>query len=634
MNLLQARKVDLSFGGPLLLDKADLFIDTAERIALIGRNGVGKSSLLKVIQGTIRPDGGEVIYKPHLKLASLEQKIPEDITGAVFDVVAAGLGEVGGLLLKYHAVSQELQQGDQNQQADCLQRLEGLQQQLDAQDGWTLKQKTERTLSRLQLDAEADFSTLSGGLKRRVLLARALVKDPELLILDEPTNHLDIQAIEWLESFLPTFKGSVLLVSHDRRFLEQVTTRIIELDRGKLYSFPGHYGQFLQRKEEQLAAEKQQNEKFDKKLAQEEIWIRQGIKARRTRNMGRVRALIEMRKKHQARRKRLGTVKLVAQEAERSGKLVIEAENLDCTLGGKIILKNFSTAIQRGDKIGLIGPNGCGKTTLLKLLLKERVPDQGDVRHGTRLELAYFDQLREALDENKTVQDSVADGRDRVLFQDRTLHVIRYLQDFLFTPAQVRSPVKALSGGERNRLLLARLFLKPANLLLLDEPTNDLDSETLELLEERLAEYAGTVLLVSHDRTFINNVVTSLFVFEGKGVVEEYVGGYDDWLRQRPEPIIEIKKKTIKEKKRPPKKQKLGLTFKENRELESLPGIIEALELAQEDLHQQLADPAFYQQSGEKIAAEQQKLTDLEQQLQMHYQRWEFLEEKKETATS
>ncbi|TNG01382.1 MAG: ATP-binding cassette domain-containing protein, partial [Gammaproteobacteria bacterium] len=599
MFLITLRHVQLGFGGPSLLDDVNLTIGQGERVCMVGRNGEGKSTLMKIITGELPFDDGERIVQQNVCITRLTQDVPEHLHGSVFDVIASGLGDMGELLRRYHELSLQLAHSDSER---LLNELSSVQHELDSIGGWQIEQKVETVISRLSLDADADFQSLSGGLKRRVLLAQALVQEPDLLLLDEPTNHLDIDSIDWLEGFLKNYKGTLLFVTHDRMFLRRLATRIIELDRGRLTDWPGDYDRYLIRKEELLNAEQRANELFDKKLSQEETWIRQGIKARRTRNEGRVRALQAMRKERQARRIQQGQARMVMQEAERSGKLVAEATNVTYAWEGIAVIRDFSTTIISGDRIGVIGPNGVGKTTLLNLLLGRLQPDSGKIRLGQRLEVAYFDQLRAALNDEKAVIDNVADGDEKVTINDQTKHVISYLQDFLFTPDRSRQPVKALSGGERNRLLLARLFSKPANVLVMDEPTNDLDVETLELLEELLMNYKGTLLLVSHDRAFINNVVTSTLVFEGNAKVNEYVGGYDDWLRQQPqsEPLTENKKITPANKiSRPSNTKNKKLSYKDQRELERLPKQIEELEEVIEQLHASMSQADFYQQSGE-----------------------------------
>jgi ATP-binding cassette subfamily F protein uup len=628
MPLLRTRNLRLSFGGPALLDGVDLSIDAGERVCLVGRNGCGKSTLLKVLEGRISPDDGVVEHRQGLKIASLDQALPADYHTSVFDCVAEGLGKLGGLVRSFHHLSSQL---GQQQNHELLQRLETIQHELESQGGWTLQQRVETVLSRLSLDAEARFDDLSGGVQRRVLLARALVSAPDLLLLDEPTNHLDIQAIEWLETFLLNFDGTLLFVTHDRSFLTRLATRIIDLDRGVLTNWPGDYPTYLERKQQWLETEAGQQAAFDKKLAEEERWIRQGIKARRTRNEGRVRALQKMREERGKRRVVAGKARMRCQDAELSGKLVIEAIDASYSFADRPLIRNLNTTILRGDKVGIVGPNGAGKTTLLRLLLGELKPQQGSIRLGTRLDAAYFDQRRAQLDEQRSVIDNLADGRQFIRIDDRQKHVVSYLQDFLFTPERCQTPVSALSGGERNRLLLAKLFSKPASFLVLDEPTNDLDIDTLDLLEELLAAYTGTLLLVSHDRMFLDRVVTSTLVFEGDGVVKEYVGGYSDWLRQRPPAVTDRAPPANKPiiageniRARPAK-----LSYKDQRELDQLPQRIERLEAEIEDIHSSMADPAFYQSSGDEIATRKQRLCAIEAELQIAYQRWENLEQQK-----
>ncbi len=626
MALITLRAVNLGFGGPALLEHIDLKIERGERLCLVGRNGTGKSTLMKLIAAEIKADEGEVVYRQGINITRLTQEVPRDLTGTIFDVVADGLGEVGKLLAEFHRISHELAHDTSDKIMKCFEQA---QHKLEESGGWEVDQKVTSTLTRMQLDPEMEFSELSGGLKRRVLLARALVNKPDLLMLDEPTNHLDIEAIRWLEEFLLDFDGTLLFVTHDRALLRKLATRIIELDRGRLTSWPGNYETYLQRKQEALDAEATEHALFDKKLAQEEVWIRQGIKARRTRNEGRVRALEEMRRQHNERRRKMGSVRMALQGGERSGKLVVEADHITQRYGDRTIIRDFSTVILRGDKIGILGPNGAGKTTLLKALLGEEQPKSGTIKLGTKIEVAYFDQHRSVLDESKSVIDNLAQGSDKVTINGVERHIISYLQDFLFSPERARTPVKALSGGERNRLLLARLFTKPANLLVMDEPTNDLDVETLELLEELLLNYKGTLLLVSHDRAFINNVITSTLVFEGDGVINEYVGGYDDWLRQK----ADAKPATTAKKTEPPagsakprKEQAKKLSYKDQRELEALPKKIEQLEHEQSEWIAKLGDPDFYQQAGDAVTKANEQLAKIETELTSCYQRWEALE--------
>ncbi len=630
MALLTLRGVRLSYSGPALLDGVDLQIEAGERICLVGRNGTGKSTFMKVIAGELGADEGEIVRRQGLKLSRLTQEVPRDLSGTIYEVVASGLPQ-GKIVSEYHQLSQQLADD-----LSLMKQFERVQQELEACGGWELQQQVDTILSRLQLPPEADFSALSGGMKRRVLLARALANSPDLLLLDEPTNHLDIDAIRWLEEFLLSYSGTLLFITHDRALLEKLATRIIELDRGHLTSWPGNYQTYLERKQAALDAEASQNAEFDKKLAQEEAWIRQGIKARRTRNEGRVRALEAMREEHRARRQRSGTAKIQLQEsAERSGKLVMEAEDVSYSYGDKPVVAHLSTTILRGDKVGIIGPNGAGKTTLLRLLLGQLQPQQGTIKLGTKLEVAYFDQYRAQLNEEQSVLDNVSQGRSTVTINGQSRHIISYLQDFLFSPERARTPVRALSGGERNRLLLARLFTHSANILVMDEPTNDLDMETLELLEELLLDYKGTLLLVSHDRAFLNRVVTSTLVFEGDGRINDYVGGYDDWLRQRPTPppaspppntTKQEATTTTEPKSTPPKKSGKKLSYKDQRELDELPARIEALEAEIAHLHETMAEPDFYQKGPQVMAETQARLESEEAALATAYERWDQLE--------
>ncbi len=624
MSLISLQNIDVSFGGPSLLEGVDLAIDRGERVCLVGRNGTGKSTILRLITGEIKADAGKIVFQQGVRITLLTQEVPQDIEGSVFDVVAGGLGEQGELLAEYHHVSSRLAREHSEK---LLAELEAVQHKLEAAGSWQVEQKVETILTRLKLPPDAEFSELSGGLKRRVLLAKAIAGEPDLLLLDEPTNHLDIDSSAWLEEFLLEFSGTLLFVTHDRMLLRKLATRIIDLDRGRLTSWPGNYETYLERKQAALDAEAVENAKFDKKLAAEEAWIRQGIKARRTRNEGRVRALKELRRVRSERREVSGTVKMQVQEAERTGKLVVEAEGLSYGYDGRMVVRGFSTTIIRGDKVGIIGPNGSGKTTLLKILLGELKPQKGTIKHGTKLEVAYLDQHRTQLDDEKTVQDNVANDSDYVTINGNRRHVIGYLGDFLFSPERARSPVKVLSGGERNRLLLARLFTNPSNVLVLDEPTNDLDIETLDLLEELLMDYSGTVLLVSHDRAFLNNVVTSTLVFEGEGKVNEYVGGYDDWLWQRKASApVEQAKEERREKPKLQREKPRKLSFKEQKELEALPQKIETLEGEQQQIHTSMADPNFYRESGAKVSAMKARLEALETELAEAYKRWEELE--------
>lgn len=629
MALLTLRDIKLGFGGPNLLDSLNLQIEPKERLCLLGRNGEGKSTLMKLIAGMIKADEGSTESKQGIKTAYLTQEIPEHIEGSVYDVVASGLMGVGDVLKKYHHVSLELAEDYSEEKMEELSRI---QHELEALDGWSLSQQVETTISLLELPVDDLFSALSGGLKRRVLLARALVTDPDLLLLDEPTNHLDIEAIKWLEEFLISWKGSLLFVTHDRSFLRKLATRIVELDRGRLSSWPGDYENYLVRKQEALENEDKENALFDKRLAQEEVWIRQGIKARRTRNEGRVRALKALREERLQRREQKGQVNMQVSAQEKSGKRVIEVENISYSYGDKPIVKNFSTLITRGDRIGILGPNGVGKSTLIKLMLGELEPDEGKVELGTKLEVAYFDQFRSELDLQKSVRENLAEGTDNIEVAGKTKHVMSYLSDFLFSPQRANSPVITLSGGERNRLMLAKLFAKPFNLLVMDEPTNDLDVDTLELLEELLMQYEATLILVSHDRAFLDNVVTSTLVFEGNAQVNEYVGGYEDWLRQSATSKKSNESLVTSRKSREPKEstnkqaEKKKLSYKEQRELEQLPILIESLDTELAEITEGMADADFYQQDKQSIAETTQRLADIEQALKQAYERWEKLE--------
>src|SRR4249919_556286 len=622
MPLITLQRVDYGVGGPLLLDGIDLSIEPGERIALIGRNGAGKSTLLKLLAGELRPDDGEVRVEGGRRVARLEQEVPGAMAGTVFDVVAGGLGETGTLLAEYHRISHA-----DHVDTDALARV---QAKVEAAHAWNLDRRVEEMLDRLSIDGDAAFGALSGGRKRRVLLARALVSAPDLLLLDEPTNHLDIESIEWLEGFLKNWNGALVFVTHDRRFLRALATRIVEIDRGNVTSWPGDWDNYLRRREERANAEAQENARFDKLLAQEEAWIRQGIKARRTRDEGRVRRLEAMRNDRAARRDQMGRVRMEASQGEASGKKVIEAKDVSFAYDGRAIVRDFSTKILRGDRVGLVGPNGSGKTTLLRLLLGQLTPDTGTIQPGTGLTIAYFDQQRAALREDWNAMENVAGGSDTVEIGGRKKHVLGYLQDFLFTPERARAPITRLSGGERNRLLLARLFAQPSNLLVMDEPTNDLDVETLELLEELLADYAGTLLLVSHDRDFLDSVVTSTLVMEGDGRVGEYIGGFTDWLRQRPEPRLaresaEQQRSAETQKPAAPitaPASKRRLSYKEQRELETLPLQIEQLERDVAELTEAMHDPAFYQREANLIVSHNARLAETQSALDRAYARW------------
>jgi len=625
MALISLQNVSLSFGGLPVLDGISMQIEAGERVCLVGRNGEGKSSLMRLIAGEQPQDSGRIIKQQGVKIARLDQEVSASLDGTVYTVVSVGAGKFMTLLDHHHNVSSRLAE---DHSESLLAELADVEHEMETAGVWQVRQQIETVLSRLQLEADRNFAELSGGMKRRVLLARALVCDPDLLLLDEPTNHLDIESITWLEEFLLASSCTLLFVTHDRDLLKKLATRILDLERGNITSWPGNYDTYLRRKEEMLAVENSQHARFDKKLAQEETWVRQGIKARRTRNEGRVRALIEMRGQHQARRQQVGNVRMEITEGGASGKLVAVVKDVSHSFGAINVIKDFSSTVLRGDRIGLIGPNGAGKTTLLRILLGEMSPDKGQVRLGANLLPVYFDQQRAQLDAKKTVIDNLGDGNDFVEINGQPRHIIGYLRDFLFTADRARSPVSILSGGERNRLLLAKLFARPSNVLVLDEPTNDLDIETLELLEELLMEYRGTVIVVSHDRAFLNNVVTSTLVFEGEGRVQEYAGGYDDWLRQSSihqgkfPPVKEEKKKRVKSKSTGPSK----LTFKETRELEELPGRIETLEQEQKLLYDAMADESFYKDDGNDVAKANARLGELEQLLKDAYGRWEELE--------
>ncbi len=626
MALIGMREVCWGFGDPLLLEKITFQIAKGERVCLLGRNGVGKSTLLKLLAGEIFPDSGDIWCQQGATVAVLDQDVPTGFDGTIFDVVAEGLGTKGRALAEHNRICRQLETVST---PELVKRRDELQNRLNSDNGWELLRQVESVLSRTRLDPEKKIADLSAGMKRRTLFARAMAKQPDILLLDEPTNHLDIDSIIWMEEFILRNVTTLLFITHDRAFLKKIANRIMELDRGCLVSYNCDYETCLERRDAALEAEESQNRVFDKKLSKEETWIRQGIKARRTRNEGRVRALKKMRAAFRARRRQSNSVRMQVQEAERTGKLVIEAKNISFLYGTTPVIRDFATVIMRGDKVGIIGPNGVGKTTLLNILLKEISPHEGRVRHGVHLHVAYFDQLRAQLDTHKTVQENIGEGNDFIIFNGQKRHVISYLQDFLFSPERCRTPVHVLSGGEKNRLLLAKLFTRPANVLVLDEPTNDLDAETLELLEKLLFEYQGTLLLVSHDRAFLNNVVTSTLVFEGQGQVNEYAGGYDDWLTQRPQPEQErlpAKKPCNKpvHKIRRPKERKLG--FKEKRELKELPIKIDTFEAEQKELYAIMSDPMFYKKGKEEIASAQAHLTEIEDKIKAAYLRWEALE--------
>ncbi len=625
MPLLTLTNVDYSVGGPLLIEDANLAIDAGERICVVGRNGEGKSTLLKLIAGEISPDDGRIARNEGLRVARMPQEVPRDLAGTVFDVIALGAGDTGRLVAEYHHLSHAAEFD--------AERMAQLHEAIDSAHGWTLEARATQAVERLGLTDETDFAALSGGMKRRVLLAQALLMAPDLLLLDEPTNHLDIEAISWLETFLKEFNGAIMFVTHDRAFLQALATRIVEIDRGAITSWPGDYANYLRRKEERAHAEAMENALFDKKLAQEEVWIRQGIKARRTRNEGRVTALKAMRRERAARREQQGLARIEVAEASSSGKRVLRATDVSYAIGGRTLIRNFSTTILRGDRVGIVGPNGVGKTTLIRLLLGELQPDHGEIVRGTQLEIAYFDQYRATLREDWNALDNVAEGQEFIDIGGRRVHVLGYLQDFLFSPERARAPITRLSGGERNRLLLARLFARPSNLMVLDEPTNDLDIETLELLEEQIGAYAGTVLLVSHDRAFIDAVVTQTLVLEGDGRVGEYVGGYSDWEAQR---ANEATRSRAAETARaasnaaqvagPTTAAKRKLSYKDQRELEQLPARIEALEAEIALRTEAMNQPKFFQRDSGAVMADQQLLATRQAELEAAYARWQELE--------
>ncbi|MEO9302664.1 ATP-binding cassette domain-containing protein [Acinetobacter pittii] len=631
MAYITLRDVQLAFGGPALLDGANFNLERGERVCLIGRNGEGKSTLLKLIEGSLLPDSGEVSIQNGLTVSMLAQDVPMD-SGKVADIVADGAGEAAEVLRAYHEATDACMLGDM----EACDRMGNLQHKLDQLDGWALENKVNALLSKMGLDPNADLADLSGGRKRRVLLARALLTQPDVLLLDEPTNHLDVESIEWLEKFLLDQNNLTLLfISHDRSFVDSIATRIVELDRGILRGYEGNYSRYLELKAQQMEAEEKQNALFDKKLAEEEAWIRQGIKARRTRNEGRVRALKALREESKARRSQQGKVSMATQEANRSGKLVFDIEHLSVSYDDKPLIKDFSTLVMRGDRIGLVGDNGVGKTTLIKAILGE-IEHGGSVKTGTQLEVAYFDQLRNALDLEKTVMANVSEGSDFVDVNGNRRHIYSYLQDFLFSPERARTPVKALSGGERNRILLAKLLLKPSNLIVMDEPTNDLDMVTLELLEEMLSEYKGTLLLISHDRAFMDNVVTSTWVFDGKGNIAEYIGGYQDYLQQRPDDKVVDQKSDVKKAQAKVEAEKAAaqsnvkkvkLSYKDQRELEQLPAEIEKLEVEQAELSDKLADGSWFVSNADEATKASQRLAEIEEVLLEKLERWDELEQ-------
>ena len=637
MPYITLEHASLAFGHHALLDKAAFQLDAGERVGLIGRNGAGKSSMLKALAGEIKLDDGKVWTAQSARTVYVPQEPELNPSHTIYEAVAEGLGAVQKTLVAYHDVTHKMGEPDADYEA-LMKEMETLQHDLDTQNAWEMQSKIETVLTRLSLDADVLISTLSGGWRKRVALGRALVAEPEVLLLDEPTNHLDLEAILWLEELLLSFKGAVLFITHDRRFLNRLATRITELDRGKLTDFVGTYQNYLVKKEELLAIEATHAAKFDKVLAQEEAWIRQGIKARRTRNEGRVRQLERLRLERAARRDRQGNVKLNIDAGERSGKLVAELENVKKSYGDRTLINDFSTRILRGDRIGLLGPNGIGKSTLLKLILGEIEPDSGTIERGTNLNIAYFDQMREQLDEEATLADTISPGSDFVEIGTERKHVISYLEDFLFPPQRSRSPVKSLSGGERNRLLLARLFARPTNVLVLDEPTNDLDIDTLELLESLLQAYQGTLFLVSHDREFLENTVTQVIAFEGNGVLDEFGGGYDDWLRFNQQKITKpaapdksVKIKTVSAK---PTHQSQALSTKEKKELETLPNAIEQLENQLSAIHLTLTDVDIYKNDPERVKQLQANIQVLESDITSMLERWDYLEKRVNLASA
>lgn len=625
MALISLHDVSVAFGGPKILENITLQIEKNQRVCLLGRNGAGKSTIMRVLHGDIAPDRGEVRRQQGLKVSLLEQKLPQIKGKSVFEVIASESGSTGEHLNEYRKLNKKL---SENYSKSEMNELHTIQHSLDICDGWKVQRQVEKGISLLSLEADAEFEELSGGRKRRVLLAKALSVEPDLLLLDEPTNHLDIDSITWMEDFIMRMGITLLFVTHDRMFLRRIATRVVELDRGALADWSCNYDTFIKRKQATLDAEENGWERFDKKLAQEEVWIRKGIKARRTRNEGRVRALNKMREERAKRRERIGAVSMQLQNAERSGRMVIKTKNISFAYTGKLIIKDLTTTIIRGDKIGIIGPNGSGKTTLINLLLGKLPPRSGTLQLGTNLEIIYFDQLRELIDDQKTVRENVLPNGDIVCLNGKNKHIIGYLRDFLFTPQRAKTPVYNLSGGEKNRLALAKLFTKKSNLLIFDEPTNDLDTETLELLEVLLIEYQGTVLLVSHDRTFLNNIVTSIMVMEGEGVVKEYIGGYDDWVSQKM--INKPVKKTAADNATKKRGGKIllqrKLSYKEKRELESIPEKIEHLEQELQQLHEKMAEPRFYSIKGNILEA-RKRLKTLESDLSEAYERWESLED-------
>ena len=641
MSLVRINNGSLAYGYTPLLQNADFTIEPGERVCIVGRNGAGKSSLMKILSGDVLLDDGEFNIANDVNVSRLQQDPPKAETGTVYAYIAAGLQEIGEALEKYHQLSQDIAEASPEEMERMLKQMESLQEILDHNNGWQLDSRIVQTCELLSLDADKPLTELSGGWQRKVALARALVSEPDLLLLDEPTNHLDIDTIEWLEQFLLNFKGAIVFVSHDRGFIQRMATRIVDLDRGVVTSWPGNYQMYLDGKQEWLRVEAEKNAQFDKKLAEEETWIRQGVKARRTRNEGRVRALQALRQERMARLNRQGNAKMVVSDGQRSGKLVFDIQNVEYNIPEKNLVKNFSSTVMRGDRIALIGPNGCGKSTLIKLLINQLQPQAGEIKVGTKLEVAYFDQYREALDPEKTVEENVGEGKSTVTVNGQDRHILSYLQDFLFSPMRARTPVKALSGGEKNRLLLARLLLRPANLIILDEPTNDLDIETLELLESLLTDFEGTLLIVSHDRAFIDNTVTSSWWFAGNGRWSEYVGGYQDAVNQgakfysedtnskepAPQTLVQPQAEVVKPAANTSAaKSGKKLSYKMQQELDGLPSKMEQLEADIEQLQQLISAPEFYSQDQQAVNAQLNALAEKEQQLEVYFERWEELE--------
>ncbi len=626
MALISIQEVTHSYGGPLLLDKVNYQLEKNERVALIGRNGEGKTTLLTLMANMQKPDSGKVVYEKGIKVGYLPQQIDSNLEGTVFEIVLSGLGKRAELLSEYQDTYSKLQT---THSEELISELNELQVKLESADSWKVYNEVKLILSKLKLNPDDKFNKRSGGQKRRVLLARALVENPDVLLLDEPTNHLDIDSINWLENFLNAYRGTLLFITHDRAFLDNISNKIIELDRGRLFIWKCDYRSYLLHKEEQERSEDKERQLFGKKLAEEEVWIRQGIRARRTRNEGRVRALKKMREEKRSQRERVGKVRFKTPDTYLSGRLIAETTEISHKYNDEYLISDFSTQVMRGDKIGLIGPNGSGKTTLLNILLGKLKPTFGEVVVGTNLDIAYFDQHRAELDEEKSVMENLSGGSPTLTINEKQVHIVSYLQDFLFSADRARSSVKSLSGGERNRLLFAILFSRPSNLLVMDEPTNDLDIETLELLEELLIQYKGTILLVSHDRVFLNNVVTSTMVFEGNGVVMEYPGGYEDWKSQQVQENSEIKVETKPKKKKEKTEKPRKLSFKERKDLDEMPGLIERLEKEQEELYLTMTDPEYYKKTAEEIKTINERSEKIKEELSTAFDRWDFLDQLK-----